>query len=218
MISVDEKPGIQAIERDGATLPMQPGKVERQEYNYKRHATQVLTGNIDIATGELIAPSITDNRKEKDFVTHIDTIIQTDPEGKFIFLLDQLNKSESLVRYVATAIGDTQDLGKKGKTDMESRQAYLSHPTHRIYFIYTPKHCSWLNPIEVWFSVLNSHVLKRGNFTSKADLKQKISNYITYYNQHLAKPYKWSIITETAIEDLIAKVKTNAVIPAIVRG
>jgi len=206
---------------------MQPGKVERQEFNYKRHGTQVLTANLDLATGELITPTIADTRKEEDFVLHIENVIQTDPTGEWIFLLDQLNthKSEGLVRSVAKAIGDMQDLGEKEKTgilkDMQTRQAYLSDPKNRIRFIYTPKHCSWLNPIEVWLSVLSSHVLKRGNFVSIEDLKEKISKYITYYNQYLMKAYRWAITTEKQIETLIAKVKRNAGIlplPAVTIG
>ena len=89
---------------------------------------------------------------------------------------------------------------------METRAAYLSYPEHRIRFVYTPKHTSWLNPIEVWFSILNKHVLRRGNFTSKEDLGAKIQHYIAYYNQHFAKVWKWSAVKTKEIEALITKV------------
>ena len=82
----------------------------------------------------------------------------------------------------------------------------LSEATHRIRFVYTPKHTSWLNPIEVWFSILNKHVLRRGNFTSKEDLGAKIQRYIAYYNQHFAKVWKWSAVKTKEIEALITKV------------
>jgi hypothetical protein len=172
VVSTDEKPGIQALERDGATLPTKADKVERREFNYIRHGTQVLTSNIHLATGKLITPTIADTRTEADFVEHIARLIQSDPNAGLIILCDQLNthKSESLVRFIAKVLEDDQELGKKGKSgilqNMETRQAYLSDPQHRIRFVYTPKHCSWLNSIEVWFSILNRHVLCRGNFTS----------------------------------------------------
>jgi len=212
VVSVDEKPGIQALERDGTTLPTRAGQVERREFNYIRHGTQVLIGNIHLATGKLITPTIADTRTEADFVEHIERLIQSDPKAGFIILCDQLNthKSESLVRFIAQVLGDNQVLGEKGKwgilKSMETRQAYLSDPGHRIRFVYTPKHCSWLNSIEVWFSILGKHVLNRGNFTSIGDLKQKIERYIAYYNEHLAKVWKWSCVLTKDIQALIDKV------------
>jgi len=200
IVSTDEKPGIQALERDGATLPTREDQVERREFNYIRHGTQVLTGNIHLATGKLITPTIADTRTEADFAEHITRLIQSDPDAGFVILCDQLNthKSESLVRLIAKVLADDQVLGEKGKwgilKNMETRQAYLSDLGHRIRFIYTPKHCSWFNPIEVWFSILNRHVLSRGNFTSIQDLTQKIQRYIAYYNEHLARGWKWSCV------------------------
>jgi len=193
-------------------LPTKAGKVERREFNYIRHGTQVLTGNIHLATGKLITPTIADTRTEADFVEHIERLIQSDPTADFVILCDQLNthKSESLVLFIAQALGDDQVLGEKGKwgilKSMQTRQAYRSRPEHRIRFLYTPKHCSWLNSIEVWFSILDKHVLNRGNFTSIHDLTQKIQRYIAYYNQHLAKVWKWSVVKTKDIQALIDKV------------
>jgi hypothetical protein len=212
VVSTDEKPGIQALERDGATLPTKEDKVERREFNYIRHGTQVLTSNIHLATGKLITTTIADTRTEADFVEHIARLIQSDPNAGFIILCDQLNthKSESLVRFIAKVLEDDQELGKKGKSgilkNMETRQAYLSDPQHRIRFVYTPKHCSWLNSIEVWFSILNRHVLCRGNFTSIQDLTEKIQRSIAYYNEHLARGWKWSCVLTKDIQALIDKV------------
>jgi len=195
----------------------QPYRPEKTKWNvarrnYIRHGTQVLTGNIHLATGKLITPTIADTRTEADFVEHITRLIQSDPDASFVILCDQLNthKSESLVRLIAKVLGDDQVLGEKGKwgilKNMETRQAYLSDPQHRIRFVYTPKHCSWLNPIEVWFSILNRHVLSRGNFPSVQDLTQKIQRYIAYYNEHLARGWKWSCVLTKDIQALIDKV------------
>jgi len=220
VISIDEKPGIQALERDGVTLPTMAEKVERREFNYVRHGTQVLTANLDLATGELMSETVAHTRTEADFADHIGRLIPSDPAAQLVILCDQLNthKSESLVRLIAQTIGDDQDLGEKGKCgileSMQTRQTYLSDHEHRIRFVYTPKHCSWLNPIEVWFSILDKHVLRRGNFISKEDLREKIQRYIPYYNQHFAKVWKWSAVKTKQIETLIAKVmRIEGVLP-----
>lgn len=211
-VSVDEKAGIQALERDGAPLATKAGQVERREFNDLRHGTQVLTGNLHLATGKLLTPTLADTRTEADFVEHIARLIQSDPKAGFVILCDQLNtqKSASVVCWIAQARGDPQVLGEKGKggilKSMETRQAYLSDAAHRIRFVYTPKHCSWLNSIEVWFSILGKHVLKRGNFPSVQDLQQKIQRYITSYNEHLAKVWKWSAVQTKQIQTLIDKV------------
>ena len=154
-----------------------------------------------------------DTRTEKDFVNHIEQTVATDEDGEWLFTLDQLNthKSESLVKYVAKQINDKQELGKKGKEgilkNMTTRKEYLENKEHRIRFIYTPKHTSWLNLIECFFSGLSKRVLKRGNFKNQVDLKQKILAYIEYYNEYLAKIFNWTIAKKEDIEKLIKSVK-----------
>jgi transposase len=191
---------------------MAPGKGERREFNYIRHGTQVLTGNLELATGKMLSPTIADTRTEEDFVNHIKQTVATHPEDSWIFLMDQLNthKSASLVGYVAQTIGDTQDLGTKERSGilktMDSRMEYLSNQSHRIRFEYTPKHCSWLNPIEVWFSILSTKVLRRGNFSSIAQLKQKILDFIEYFNGRLAHAFRWSVVSKDAVKAMVNKI------------
>jgi len=198
VISTDEKTGIQALERAAPTLPMKPGLVERPEYAYLRHGTQCLIANFDVATGEVVAPTIGPSRTEEDFAAHIARTIATDPEAPWLFIVDQLNthKSEALVRLVARVCGITEELGEKEKRgilqSMPTRAAFLSDASHRIRFLYTPKHSSWLNQIELWFSILVRRLLKRGNFTSVADLRERILAFIAYFNKTMAKPFKWT--------------------------
>lgn len=73
-----------------------------------------------------------------------------------------------------------------------TRREFLSCPNHRVRFVYLPKHSSWLNQIETVFGVINRKVMRRGNFTSVADLEQKLSRFITYYNETMAHPFDWT--------------------------
>lgn len=197
-ISCDEMTGIQALERKQPTKPMRPGQVEKREFEYIRHGTLTLIANFDVATGHIPAPSLGPTRTEADFAAHIAHTIATDPEANWTFVVDQLNthQSEMLVRLVADLCDLDHDLGVKGHRgilkSMASRADFLSDPTHRIRFVYTPKHCSWLNQIEIWFSILMRRLLKRASFTSTADLQARILAFIDYFNQTLAKPFKWT--------------------------
>lgn len=198
MVSVDEKTGIQALERAAQTKPMRAGEVEKQESEYIRHGTQCLIGNFKIATGQMIAPSIGGTRTEEDFVNHIKQTLKTNPEAVWIFILDQLNthQSEGLVKLVASECGIDKELGVKGKSgileSMASRAEFLRDLSHRIRFVYTPKHTSWLNQIEIWFSILVKKLLKRSSFKSVEQLRERIIEFIEYFNRTMAKPFKWT--------------------------
>ena len=133
--------GIQALERVSPDLPMRPGKVERHEFEYRRHGTQTLIA--------------------------------------------------------AFHCGINDDLGEKGKSgilkSMASREAFLRDKSHTITFHFTPKHASWLNQIEIWFSILVRKLLRRASFRSRANLKASIETFITYFNETMAKPFKWTM-------------------------
>ena len=201
IVSTDEKTGIQALERKHPTKPVKPGQVELQEFEYIRHGTQCLFANFEVATGKIMAPTLGNTRTEEDFANHIAQTIATNPAGKWIIIVDQLNthKSESLVNLVIKACAielDDDSLGVKGKSgilqSMTTRKTFLEDKNHRIRFVYTPKHTSWLNQVEIWFSILVRKLLKRASFTSTEDLAQRILDFIEYFNKTMAKPFKWT--------------------------
>jgi len=198
-VSVDEMPGIQALERIAKTIPMRSGQVKRIEFEYKRHGTLCLTGNWDVVQGQMIAPTIGMTRTEEDFMWHIFHTVQTDAQAGWVFVVDNLNThcSETLVRYVARLEGiDESTLGQKGKSgilkSMATRQAFLSDRNHRIRFVYLPKHTSWLNQIEIVFGIVGRRVVRRGNFTSLAALKERLLQFIDYFNRTFAQPFRWT--------------------------
>lgn len=95
VISVDEKTGIQALERAHPNQSAQPGRVERREYGYERHGTCCLIASLDVVLGQLIAAQLGPTRTEADFAEHIQAVIATAPKDDWLFIADQLNTHKS---------------------------------------------------------------------------------------------------------------------------
>jgi transposase len=198
VVSSDEKTGMQALERLHETKPVRPGLVERVEFEYIRHGALSLIANFEVATGKVISPSIGPTRTEADFAAHVATTIDTDPSAGWVFVTDQLDthRSATLVELVARRCDIKEDLGIKGQEGIleskKTRRKFLEDPSHRIRFVYTPRHCSWLNQVEIWFSILARRLLRRSSFTSLDDLRERVLGFIKYFNSVLAKPFRWT--------------------------
>ena len=179
-------------------MPIGPGKPRAREFEYKRNGTQTLIAAINVATGK-VQGICGDTRTEEDFVNFIRRMTEINPGySTYHFVADQLNthKSESLVRFVADFCGIDKELGVKGKEGIlkstVTREKFLNSKDKKIIFHYTPKHASWMNQIEIWFGILMKKAIRRGSFDSKQDLKKKILDFIDYFNETMAKPFKWT--------------------------
>jgi len=198
-VSTDEMTGVQALERAAPDLPLRPGHVQRREFEYIRHGTRSFMINFDVVSGQVLWPSCGPTRTEADFAAHVRQTVASDPSAsRWHFVVDNLNThlSETLVRYVAQVSGLDEDLGVKDQRGIlrsrASRAAFLTNPTHTVVFPDTPTHASWLNQVEIWLSILVRKLLRRGSFTSVADLQTKVLAFIAYFNQTMAKPFQWT--------------------------
>lgn len=158
-----------------------------------------MIGNWDVVTGQMIAPTIGLTRTEPDIVAHIDRTILSDPTSAWVFIMDNLNVhcSESLVLYIARLEGiDESTLGIKGKSgilkSMATRQEFLIKREHRIRIVFTPKHSSWLNQIEIVFGIVHRRAIRRGSFTSLENLQDRLFQFIDYFNRTFAQPFRWT--------------------------
>jgi transposase len=174
VISLDEKTGIQAKSPVKPDQPPRPGKPARREHEYKRNGTQCLFAALKVHHGDVLAmPSKTRNRFDLiRFLEHVDAELPT-VEGQQI-----------------VAVSD--NLSTRGTEEVQ--QWLKDHP--RWSFQFTPTHASWLNQIEIFFSILYRRLLKHGIFTSEDDLAQQMLAFIETYNQ-TAKPFAWTYTGKT---------------------
>ena len=185
VISNDEMTGVQAREHKFPEKPTMAGKPRLIEYEYIRHGTLAFIVSFNVSQGGVLLATSGPTRTEEDYVAHMMLLVSTHPEIKrWHIVVDNLNThcSESLVRLVAAESDLDIDLGKKGVSgilkSMKSRAEFLSNPEHRIVFYYTPKHASWMNQVEIWFSILVRKLLKNGSFISCHDHRGKTRQYL----------------------------------------
>lgn len=199
IVCVDEMTSLQANERRAIGKLPKPGLSGKRECQYTRHGALSLTGSWDVVAGQMIYSTIAKTRNAEDFALHILNTLASDPNGEWVFVMDNLNThyGEPIVRAIAKLLGiEEATLGNKQKRkgtlgSEAARKKFLTDKSHRIRFVFIPKHSSWLNQIERVFGVISKRVMRNGNFTSLLDLKEKLESFIDYFNRTFAKPISW---------------------------
>jgi hypothetical protein len=192
VICTDEKTGMQILERKYPTQPIEPGKPETREHEYIRHGTRVLIASFMVPTGQVVW-NLGPTRTSIDFAAHLSHVVQQLPDmTRYDWVVDNLNTHWSLDVCRVVAQWCQVPFVVKDLRRGVQRRAFLSDPSHTHVFHFTPQHGSWLNQVELWFSVLARRFLKRGDFCSAQDVETRLMDYLEDYNTHQAHPYRWT--------------------------
>jgi hypothetical protein len=188
----DEKTGMQMLQRQYPTQPMEPGKPEKRAHESMRHGVRALIASFVVATGQVVW-HLGQTRTSEDFATHLANVVQQLPDRqRYDWVVDNLNIHWSLEVCRLVAQGCHVPCVAKDLRRGVHRRAFLSEPTHKQVFHFTPKHGSWLHQVEWWFSVLARRFLKRGDFASAHDFATRLDDSLEVYNTHYAHPYRWT--------------------------
>ena len=166
VLSIDEKSQIQALERSAPILPTQPGLAERRSHDYIRHGTSTLFAALEIATGKVTA-AVKPRHRHQEFLAFLKQVARAYPDGELHLIMDNYSahKHDKIRKWLA------------------------ANP--RVIVHFTPTHASWMNLVEVWFSMIERQAIHRGSFASVRELNAKIRAFITGWNDR-RHPFIWT--------------------------
>ncbi|MGF6638764.1 transposase [Paraburkholderia sp. MM6662-R1] len=168
VLSIDEKTGIQAIERKHPGRAPAPGRLRRREFEYIRHGTQALIAALDVHTGQVLA-DCRERRTQDDLVAFMERVAAAYPSQQVHVIWDNLNTHRAQAVW----------------------QAFNARHDERFHFHFTPLHASWVNQIELWFARYTRRVLRHASHTSTAHLRERTEQFVRAHNQ-AARPFKWT--------------------------
>jgi transposase len=167
VLCIDEKPGMQALERVHPTGYSRVGRAVRYEFEYVRHGTHTLIAAFDVGTGEVFGQCR--RRTAKGLLAFMETLAKRYPTGVIYVVWDNLNIHHG-GRWI----------------EFNERHGW------RFRFVHTPLHASWVNQVEIWFSILQRRVLKHGSFRSRDELRRAVLGFIRHWNQFELHPFRWT--------------------------
>jgi transposase len=199
VICTDEKTGMQILQRKYPTQRARPGYPEKREFEYVRHGTRALFASFVVPTGEVLW-DLGPTRTSADFADHLLRVGARFADWERIsWVVDNLNTHWSLDACEFLALMNGLPFRPRALRTGAERRAFVSDPGHAYRFVFTPKHGSWLNQVELWFSVLSRRFLKRGDFAGPAEFERRLWAFLTEYNARQAHPYRWTYTGEPLV-------------------
>ncbi|HEX9349264.1 MAG TPA: IS630 family transposase [Gemmatimonadales bacterium] len=168
VVCIDEKTCMQALERKHPGRRPAPGRAGRREFEYVRHGTRALLAAFDVKTGRVFG-QCRPRRTAEDLRQFMDALAENYPTGDVYVIWDNLNIHHG-----------------------EAWRHFNERHGGRFHFVYTPLHASWVNQVEIWFSILQKRVLKHGDFRSPAELAVRVMAFISHWNRREAHPFRWT--------------------------
>ncbi len=199
VICTDEKTGMQILQRLHPTQRARPGHPEKREHEYIRHGTRALIASFVVPTGEVVW-NLGPTRTADDFAAHLLRVVQRFADWpRLTWVVDNLNTHWSLQACEILAALNGRSFWPRALQHGRQRKAFLTDPDYAHRFVFTPKHGSWLNQVELWFSVLARRFLKRGDFASPGEFEERLQVFLDRYNAEQAHPYRWTYTGEPLV-------------------
>jgi hypothetical protein len=201
VLSTDEKTGILIRRRKHKTLPVGPGQPRRREHEYVRLGSTHLSATLCVPTGQVVG-DLTRTHKGDDFAAHLRHAVRALPRAdRYHWVVDN-NRTHSTPAVCACVARLSGLRVPAGLTTGRQRREWLSDARHKHVFHFTPVHGSWLNQVELFFSVLSRKLLARDDWPSAAGFVERLAAWLEEYNREWAHPYRWTYSGTPLVRDI----------------